>query len=176
MTDLHIIARALFISPPPNPLPVFSPFVFFSSAHPIAGGGSEEHVGAHEKTGVNRIYSLGVSACLTPFFCVSPRLSAYNEPRLYRAEMKSERREKTVNGTHAGGGKARIVIGSVNAVFHAREVLAGIGIYSSPVRIEGGKGGCSYGLMLSVADLGRALQQLQRSGIAYERVIRADGR
>lgn len=176
MTDLHIIARVLFIFTPSEPSPCILSLCILFLCTFDRGRRERGTCRAHEKTGVNRIYSLGVSACLTPFFCVSPRQSAYNEPRLYRAEMKSERREKTVNGTHAGGGKARIVIGSVNAVFHAREVLAGIGIYSSPVRIEGGKGGCSYGLMLSVADLGRALQQLQRSGIAYERVIRADGR
>lgn len=75
-----------------------------------------------------------------------------------------------MNGTHAGG-RVRIVIGSVNAVFRAREVLAAVGIYSSPVRIEGGKG-CSYGLMLSAQELGRALGRLRGSGIGYERVIR----
>ena len=88
-----------------------------------------------------------------------------------RAEMKSERRKKTVNGTHAGG-RARIVIGSVNAVFRAREVLAAVGIYSSPVRIEGGGKGCSYGLMLSAQELGRATARLRGNGIGYERIIR----
>jgi len=70
-----------------------------------------------------------------------------------------------VNGTHAGG-RARIVIGSVNAVFRA------VGIYSSPVRIEGGGKGCSYGLMLSAQELGRATARLRGSGIGYERIIR----